>query len=75
MMNRIRFKRIALVLVGVVLLCQAGRILEFITALDLGSMLTLDPLRHASEGVRCLITIALCVLVFVVLSSLFQRRK
>lgn len=74
-MNRIRFKRIALVLVGVVLLCQAGRILEFIRALDLDGILTLEPLRRASEGLRCLITIALCVLVCVVLYSFFQKRK
>jgi hypothetical protein len=74
-MNQISLKRVALVAVVVLVLSRTGRILEFLKGLDLGGMLTIEPLRSASEGVRCLITIALCALVFVVLSSLFQRRK
>lgn len=74
-MNQISFKRVALLAVVVLVLSRTGRILEFLKGLDLGGIATIEPLRHASEGLRCLITIAVGVLAFVVLSSLFQGRK
>jgi len=74
-MNRIRFKRIALVVLGIVLLCRAGRILAFLQGLDLGGILTLEPLRRMPESGRRLVTIALCALVVVVLHDLLSRRK
>jgi hypothetical protein len=74
-MSRIRFKRIALVVIGIVLLCQADRIIEFLKRLNPSGILTLEPLRRSPEEGRFLVTIALCVLVFVVLYSLFQRGK
>jgi hypothetical protein len=74
-MSRIRFKRIALVVIGIVLLCEAGRIRQFLKGLDLGGILTLEPLRRTPESGRFLVTIALLALAFVTLDSLLRRRK
>jgi len=74
-MNQISFKRVALLAVVVLALSRTGRILEFLKGLDLGGILTIEPLRRSPEEGRFLVTIALCALVFVVLYSLFQKRK
>jgi hypothetical protein len=74
-MSRIRFKRIALVAVVILLLARGGRILQFLKGLDLGGVLTLEPLRRTPEDGRFLVTIALLALAFVTLDSLLRRRK
>jgi len=74
-MNQISFKRVALLAMAVLALSRTGRILEFLKGLDLGGILTIEPLRRSPEEGRFLVTIALCALVFVVLYSLLQKRK
>jgi len=74
-MNQISLKRIALLTLVVLALSRTGRIIEFLKGFDLGGILTLEPLRRSPEEGRFLVTIALCVLAFVVLSSLFQKGK
>ena len=74
-MNQISFKKIGIAALVLLLLSHIGRIREFVRARDFGGILTLEPLRNSPEEGRFLVTVALCVLVFVVLWSLFTNRK
>lgn len=74
-MNQISFKRIGIAALVLLLLSHMGRIREFIREKDFGGILTLEPLRHSPPEGRFLVTVALCVLVFVTLWSLMNNRK
>jgi len=75
-MNQISLKKVLLVFVAVLLLSRTGRIVQFIEALDFSGILTLEPLRNSPKEGRFLVTLALCVLIFVtVISFLRNRRK
>ena len=51
------------------------QILQFTEALDFGGILTLAPLRNSPEDGRFLVTVALCVLVFVTVMSFLRNRR
>lgn len=74
-MNQISFKRLALLAAVILLLSRTGRILESLKGLDLGGILTLEPLRRTPEDGRCLMTLALGALVIVLLHSWFFRGR
>ncbi len=57
------------------LLSRTGKILQFLSGLDAGGILTLGPLRDSPENARFYITLALFVLAFVTIFSLLQKRK
>ena len=74
-MNQVSFKKIAVAALVVFALSRTRQILRFFRELELGGILTLEPLRNSPDGARFLVTVALCALVFVVLYSLLSRRK
>lgn len=74
-MNQISFKKIALAALVVFALSRTRQILRFLEELDLGGVLTLEPLRNSPEGARFLVTVALGALAVVLLCSLLSRRK
>jgi len=57
------------------LLSRTGKILEFLSELDPGGILTLAPLRDSPEEARFFVTIALCALIFTVIFCQLNRRK
>ena len=74
-MIQLSWKKILIGFLVVLVASRTRRILEFLKGLDFGGILTLEPLRRQPEEGRFLVTIALCVLLFVVLFSLLSRRK
>jgi hypothetical protein len=74
-MNQISLKKIAVAALVVFALSRTRQILRFIEELDLGGVLTLEPLRNSPEGARFLVTVALGALAVVLLCSLLSRRK
>lgn len=74
-MPPISFKKIGILVFSVIALSRTRQILRFIEELDLGGVLTLEPLRNSPEGARFLVTVALCALVIVLLYNLLDRRK
>jgi len=57
------------------LLSRTGKIMQFLSGLDGGGILTLAPLRDSPEDARFYITLAVFVLAFVTIFSVLQRRK
>lgn len=74
-MNQISFKKIAVAVMVVFALSRTRQILQFLEELEFGDILTLAPLRDSPEEGRFLVTLALCVLVFVILYNLLSGRK
>jgi len=73
--NQISFKKIAIAVAVIFALSRTRQIVEFFKDLDLGGILTLEPLRRTPEEGRFLVTVAVGVLVVVVLWSLVKNRK
>ena len=57
------------------LLSRTGKIMQFLSGLDAGGILTLAPLRNSPEQGKFLVTIALCALAFVTVFCLLNKRK
>jgi len=74
-MNQISLKKIAVAAMVIFALSRSRQILQFFEELELGGILTLEPLRNSPAGARFLVTVALCAFVFVVLYSLLSKRK
>jgi hypothetical protein len=74
-MTRLSWKKLLLGFLIVLVLSRSGRIIEFLKELDLGSILTLEPLRRTPEDGRCLMTLALFALGIVLLHSWFLRGR
>jgi hypothetical protein len=74
-MNQISFKKIAVAVLVVFALSRTRQILRFLEELDLGGILTVEPLRNSPEGARFLATVALGALAVFLLYNLLSRRK
>jgi len=74
-MNKISFKKIIITLLVIFILSRSRQIIEFVSNLNMGDILTLEPLRESPEKARFYITLALFVLAFVTVFSLLQKRK
>jgi hypothetical protein len=74
-MTQLSWKKLLVGFLVVLVLSHAGRILVFLQGLDLGGILTLEPLRRTPEDGRCLMTHALGALVIVLLHSWFFRGR
>jgi hypothetical protein len=75
-MNNIDLKKILIVFVVIFLMSRTRRIIEFFSNLNLDTegIFTLEPLRTSSPGVRCLITAALFILLFVIIWKRFLEK-
>lgn len=74
-MNQISFKKIAVAALVVFALSRTRQILQFLEGLELGGILTLEPLRNSPDGARFLVTVALGALAVVLLYNLLSGRK
>jgi preprotein translocase subunit SecG len=74
-MNRISFKKIAIAFFVILLMSKSRRILDALSGLDGGGILTLEPLRQSSELQRYIATMAILFLCFIILWHLFLRRR
>ncbi|MDX9880272.1 MAG: hypothetical protein RBS72_22175 [Sedimentisphaerales bacterium] len=72
-MNQISAKKVLWAFIALLLLSRTGRIVQFFETLDLGGILTLEPLRNSPEGGRFLVTVALLALAFVTIHSFFRK--
>ena len=72
----IDLKKILIVFLVIFLMSRSRRIIEFFSTLDLDTegILTLEPLRTSSPGARCLITVALFVLLVVIIWKRFLEK-
>jgi hypothetical protein len=74
-MNQISFKKIAVAALVVFALSRTRQILQFFEELELGGILTLEPLRNSPAGARFLATVALGALAVVLFYNLLSRRR
>jgi len=69
------WKKILIGFAVILLLSRSGKILQSLSKLNGGGILTLEPLRQSPERARFYITLALFVLAFVTIFSLLKKRK
>ncbi len=74
-MNQISLKRILIGFAILFVLSRSYKIRDFLSRLDFGDLLTLEPLRDNSPEARFLVTLALFALCVVTIFCLLQKRK
>jgi len=74
-MNSISLKKILIVFLVIFLMSRTRRIIDFVSDMDTGDILTLEPLSWACVEMRFLVTVALLALGFVVIWTVLMKGK
>ena len=74
-MNKINPKKILVVFLVIFLMSRSRRIINSLSDMDPGGILTLEPLRNSPEETRYIVTLAVFLVFLVILWKTLLRKK